>query len=70
MLIYPLVFMENALSNLRKPAEIIKYLTPYIDEIKRYKGVLVSLFHNQSFGEEVKDERWKKVYEELLKHII
>jgi hypothetical protein len=60
--------MENALSNLQSPDEIIKYLMPYIEEVKRYKGVLVTLFHNQYFGWEAKDEKWKKVYEKLLNH--
>ena len=66
MEIYPLLFMENALPNLQEPEKIVEYLMPYIDEVKRYKGVLVSLFHNQSFGEEVENEKWKKVYEKLL----
>jgi hypothetical protein len=70
MEIYPLLFMENAFSNRQSPTEIIEYLMPYIEEVKRYKGVLVSLFHNQSFGEEVADEKWKKVYEKLLEYII
>ena len=69
MEIYPLLFMENALRNRQKPAEIVEYLLPYIDEIKRYGGVLVTLFHNQSFGEEVENEKWKHVYEKLLDYI-
>ena len=66
MEIYPLLFMENALSKLPSEEEIINYLLPYIEEVKRYKGVLVSLFHNQSF----ENEKWKKVYEKLLKYVL
>jgi hypothetical protein len=70
MEVYPLLFMENALPNLQSPDEIIAYLMPYIEEVKKYKGTLISLFHNQSFGEEVKDEKWKKVYEKILEYLV
>ena len=65
MEIFPLFFMENAFYKMQNPEEILTYLEPYIDEIKRYKGVLVTLFHNQTFGEP-DNEKWKNVYEKLL----
>ena len=65
MEIYPFLFMENALSEMKTSEEILQYLAPYIDEVKRYNGVLVSIFHNQTFD----NEMWKEAYKELLKYI-
>ncbi len=70
MEVYPLLFMESAFSNIQDPDEIIRHLTPYIEEIKRYRGVLVSLFHNQSFGQEADKGKWRKVYEGLLELVV
>lgn len=68
MLIYPLLFMENALLK-EDASQILNRLIPFISEIKQYNGTLVSLFHNQSFGDEGNQEKWKKVYESLLEII-
>lgn len=65
MLIYPLLFMENALGE-EDASQIVSRLIPCINEIKQHNGILVSLFHNQSFGDERNQEKWKKVYENLL----
>ena len=68
MLVYPLLFMENALLE-KDASQTIEYLKPFIEETRQYKGTLVSLFHNQSFGDEGNEQKWKEVYEELLKII-
>jgi hypothetical protein len=68
LLVYPLIFMENAFSDMQDPQEIVKYLLPYIDEVKRYNGTLVTLFHNQSFKTGTEGNKWKIVYETLLKN--
>ncbi|MDR0604927.1 MAG: polysaccharide deacetylase family protein [Bacteroidales bacterium] len=69
LLVYPLVFMENALSDMQDPHEIVKYLLPYINEVKRYNGTFVTLFHNQSFKTGTEGNKWKTVYETLLPHL-
>ena len=69
MLVYPLLFMENAILE-KDVSQTIDYLIPFIEEIRQYKGTLVSLFHNQSFGCEGNEQKWKKVYEELLEIVI
>jgi hypothetical protein len=70
MLVYPLLFMENAFANIQDHQEIVQYLMPYINEVKKHKGVLVTLFHNQSFKTGVEGNKWKAVYETLLPCII
>ena len=65
MFIYPLLFMENALLK-EDTSQVVNSLIPFINEIKQYNGTLITLFHNQSFGDEANQEKWKKIYESLL----
>ena len=69
MLVYPLLFMENAFLK-EDASQVINRLIPFINEIKQWNGTLVTLFHNQSFGDEGYQDKWKKVYESLLKIIL
>jgi len=69
MLVYPLLFMENAFFA-ENASQVINCLKPFVEEIQQYKGTLVSLFHNQSFGDEGNEQKWKAVYEELLKIVL
>ncbi|MDR1182737.1 MAG: polysaccharide deacetylase family protein [Bacteroidales bacterium] len=70
MLVHPLLFMENAFADIQNPQEIIKHLLPYVNEVKKYNGVLVTLFHNQSFKPGAEGNKWKTVYETLLPYFI
>jgi hypothetical protein len=65
--VYPFLFMENALYDIQQAQEIVEYLTPYINEVKRHKGILVTLFHNQTFKTGSEGMKWKTVYEILLR---
>jgi hypothetical protein len=61
--------MENAL--LKEDAwQVVDRLVPFIDEIKKHNGTLITLFHNQSFGDEGNEQKWKTAYEELLQKIL
>ena len=64
MEVYPFFFMEDALSHVQNQEEIVAHLRPYLEEVIRCKGTLVSLFHNESFCE----QKWRTVYEELLSY--
>jgi hypothetical protein len=66
MWVYPLLCMENALRDRANAEDIVACLLPYIAEIKRHRGVLVTLFHNESFGNAENGDKWKHVYEQLL----
>jgi hypothetical protein len=66
LLLYPLLFMENAFSGIQNPQDIIDFILPYIQEVKRHNGVLVTLFHNQSFNPETEGAKWKTVYERII----
>ena len=69
MLVFPLLFMENALLK-EDASQVVTRLIPFINEIKQYNGTLITLFHNQSFGDEGNCQKWKKVYEDLLELIL
>ncbi|MDR2407079.1 MAG: polysaccharide deacetylase family protein [Bacteroidales bacterium] len=69
LLVYPLIFMENAFYGIQDPQEIVRYLLPYIDEVKRHNGTFVTLFHNQSFKTGTEGDKWKTVYETLLSYL-
>ena len=68
LLVYPLLFMENAFM-VENISQIKSRLMSLVDEVLQYNGTLVSLFHNQSFGDDESGGQWKKIYEELLQKI-
>lgn len=54
LLIHPLLFMENAFYGKQDADEAQLFsetIRPLLDECIRYKGEIITLFHNQSFGE-------------------
>ncbi|MDR1879087.1 MAG: polysaccharide deacetylase family protein [Bacteroidales bacterium] len=69
MQIYPLLGMENALRHIPEATQIVDAFIPYIEEVRRYQGVLITLFHNQSFGDGKDGKKWRTAYEQLLKYI-
>lgn len=54
---------DNALLTASQTANtpLVELAKPYIDEVRRYGGEMVSIFHNDNF-----DERMRKVYPEFL----
>jgi len=49
------------------PQTISKYVEPLINEVKKYNGELVTVFHNDTMGTAVEWLDWKNVYEEVVK---
>ncbi|MBN2349638.1 MAG: polysaccharide deacetylase family protein [Bacteroidales bacterium] len=51
------------------PEQAIKIIKDLVDEIKRVNGTFVSLWHNESLSDSGNWKGWRKVHEEMLKHI-
>lgn len=69
--VYPFPIMDATLNYYLKlnPDEAIEAIEPIIDEVKNVNGLLISLWHNNSFCEEEEWTGWRRVYEAMLKTI-
>lgn len=70
--IHPLLFMENAFVPLNDTHadSLWEYLKPYVDEVKKHKGELITLFHNQSFARDKQHAHIKTLYETLIHYVL
>jgi hypothetical protein len=55
-------FKDNAL-----PGNVAEIAAPIINEVKKYNGELVTIFHNDTMGTALGWVDWKNVYEEIVK---
>lgn len=62
--IHPFCISENTLIHLAENENnvLMKYAQPFIDEVKKHNGELISIFHNNNFNEKI-----RKFYLEFLK---
>ena len=67
--IHPFCISETTLrfKDYAIPQTIFKYVEPIINEVKKYNGELVTVFHNDTMGTAVEWLDWKNVYEEVVK---
>lgn len=72
LLVHPFCVIETTLryNNNADPGNALSFAKPLIDEVKRYHGELVSIFHNDTLGDEPSWQGWKKVYEDFLKEAV
>ena len=49
------------------PSKVAEIAKPIIDEVKKYNGELITIFHNDTMGTAVEWLDWKNVYEEVVK---
>lgn len=70
--IHPLLFMENAFTqrNDTHAESLWEYVKPYVDEVKKHKGELITLFHNQSFAQDKQYTPIKTLYETLIHYVL
>lgn len=66
--IYPFTFMEATLKYYQKikPENALAYIAPYIDEVKKVNGTLITLWHNESLSENDIWKGWKQLYEDVV----
>lgn len=46
---------------------IVEYAKPIVDQVKKYNGELVTIFHNDTMGTAIEWREWKNIYEEIVK---
>ncbi len=68
LLIFPVTVMDGTLRDYLhlKPTEAVVTIEELITVVKKYQGVFVSLWHNESLSEHGRWKGWRKVYENLL----
>ncbi len=64
--------MENAFTqrNDTHAKSLWEYVKPYVDEVKKHKGELITLFHNQSFAQDKQHTPIKTLYETLIHYVL
>jgi len=71
LIIHPFCIIETSIRfhNLATPGNAVSVAKPMIDEVKKYGGELVSIFHNDTLGEEPEWEGWRNVYRDFIKEV-
>jgi hypothetical protein len=66
--IHPYCLSETSLRYTDKatPQNIVEMAQPMIDEVKKYNGELVTIFHNDTMGTAQEWIDWKNVYEDIV----
>ena len=66
--IHPFCLSETTLryKDQATPQTITEVAKPIIDEVKKYNGELITIFHNDTMGTAVEWIDWKNVYEEII----
>jgi hypothetical protein len=67
--IFPFVAMDSTLKYyLRfKTKEVIPYLRPIVNELKKIGGNFIFVFHNESIGDGRNWKHWGEIYEKVIK---
>jgi len=67
--IHPFCLSETSLrfKDLATPQSIGTLAKPIMDEVKKYNGELVTIFHNDTIGTATDWVAWKQVYEEIVR---
>ncbi|HOE59759.1 MAG TPA: polysaccharide deacetylase family protein [Bacteroidales bacterium] len=69
LLIHPFAFMDGTLKDYLKipKDQVVDFVKPYIEEVKRYSGTLITLWHNETHGGSGRWEGWPEIYETIVK---
>lgn len=72
LLVYPFCFMDaNAYYEQQlTPSQAYSEIHYYHDIIKKVKGTMISIWHNNFLGTDKKFEGWKEVYELFIKEVV
>ncbi|NOX45479.1 MAG: hypothetical protein GXO89_00695 [Chlorobi bacterium] len=70
--IHPFTMMEGTLRDYMglEPEKAMEYIKDLIKEVKAVNGTFISLWHNESLGNEGRWKGWQKVYEEMIKEAL
>ncbi len=70
--IHPFAMMEGTLKYSLKvnPIAAMDKIKPLIDEVKKVKGVYISLWHNDTLNDKKLWVGWRSVYEQMVKYAI
>ena len=49
--------------------EVVGKISGIIEEVKKVKGTLISIWHNDTFSDEGMWKGWRNVYEDMVKLI-
>ncbi|MEJ5302854.1 MAG: polysaccharide deacetylase family protein [Bacteroidales bacterium] len=68
LMIHPITFMDGTLKDYLKLSteEALEKIRPLIAEVKKYGGVLVSLWHNETQGGQGRWVGWPRLYREIV----
>lgn len=66
--IHPITVMEGTLKDYMEltPMDAIAKISALMHEVKRVNGTFISLWHNESLGDQKRWAGWRQVYEKLL----
>lgn len=69
--IFPLTVMDGTMRDYLSltPGQSIETIKQLADTVKKYGGVFISLWHNESFGETGRWKGWTAVYREMLSYL-
>jgi len=70
--IHPFCLTETSLRYKDKatPEDIVEIAKPIINDVKKYNGELITIFHNDTMGTSSDWLKWHHVYEEIVKQCI
>ncbi len=70
--LYPFCFMDaNAYYEQKQtPAQTFEEIKYYHDTVKKVKGLLITIWHNNFFGSDPAYRGWKEVYELFLEEVV
>ncbi len=69
LMIHPFALMDVSLMDYMKvgPSEAMEHITPLIEEVKKVRGQLITVWHNRTFSEkEPAWQGWNTVYEKMI----
>jgi hypothetical protein len=68
---HPFSIIETTLryNNKADSKNASEFAKPIIDQVKKYNGELVSVFHNDTLGTEPEWKDWKNVYESFVREV-
>ncbi len=68
LMVYPITFMDGTLKDYLKldPEQAAGLVRPLMDQVKKYRGVLISLWHNETQGGVGRWQGWPQLYEKIV----
>jgi hypothetical protein len=70
--LYPFCFMDanSYYEQKQTPAQAFEEIKYYHDTVKKVKGVMITIWHNNFFGSDPAFKGWKEVYELFLEEVV